>query len=483
MLELLFLLLPVAAAYGWYMGRRSAQQNKQDEANRLSRDYVAGVNFLLSNQQDKAVDLFLDMLKEDTGTVEAHLTLGNLFRSRGEVDRAIRIHQTLMESASLTYEQRLLAIQQLGRDYMAAGLYDRAEDMFNQLTDETDFRIGALQQLLQIYQATSEWQKAIDVAERLVKLGKDKQRVEIAHFYCELALQHMASDDLDRAMTLLKKGAAADKNSARVSIMMGRVFMAKGEYAKAVESLQRVISQDRELVSETLEMLQTCYQQLGKTAEWAEFLQRAVEENTGADAELMLADIIEARDGSEAAQVYITRQLQRHPTMRVFHKLMDYHLNEAEEGRAKESLMVLRDMVGEKVRSKPRYRCQKCGFTAYTLYWHCPSCRAWSTIKPIQDPANPGVLVLSQFAGAANELTSALIVNPYDRDEVAAALDRALTMSLAERISRHAEMLDVIVKNDINHWQECFISDLKQIVPRSAESQQRDKVATFPKLA
>ncbi|MFQ9949811.1 MAG: hypothetical protein ACLRXB_13205 [Escherichia coli] len=160
--------------------------------------------------------------------------------------------------------------------------------------------------------------------------------------------------------------------------------MAKGEYAKAVESLQRVISQDRELVSETLEMLQTCYQQLGKTAEWAEFLQRAVEENTGADAELMLADIIEARDGSEAAQVYITRQLQRHPTMRVFHKLMDYHLNEAEEGRAKESLMVLRDMVGEKVRSKPRYRCQKCGFTAYALYWHCPSCRAWSTIKPIR---------------------------------------------------------------------------------------------------
>lgn len=160
--------------------------------------------------------------------------------------------------------------------------------------------------------------------------------------------------------------------------------MAKGEYAKAVESLQRVISRDRELVSETLEMLQTCYQQLGKTAEWAEFLQRAVEENTGADAELMLADIIEARDGSEAAQVYITRQLQRHPTMRVFHKLMDYHLNEAEEGRAKESLMVLRDMVGEKVRSKPRYRCQKCGFTAYTLYWHCPSCRARSTIKPIR---------------------------------------------------------------------------------------------------
>ena len=384
MLELLFLLLPVAAAYGWYMGRRSAHQDKQQEASRLSRDYVTGVNFLLSNQQDKAVDLFLDMLKEDTGTVEAHLTLGNLFRSRGEVDRAIRIHQSLMESASLTYDQRLLAIQQLGRDYMAAGMYDRAEEMFAQLVDETDFRVSALQQLLQIYQATSDWQKAIDTAERLVKLGKDQKRVEIAHFYCELALQMMGNDDMDRAMSLLKKGAAADRNSARVSIMMGRIFIAKGEYNKAVESLERVIEQDRELVSEILEMLQVCYQQLGKPDEWAEFLKRCVEENTGATAELMLAEVMEQREGPETAQVYVTRQLQRHPTMRVFHRLMDYHLQEAEEGRAKESLMVLREMVGEQVRTKPRYRCQKCGFTAFTLYWHCPSCRAWSSIKPIR---------------------------------------------------------------------------------------------------
>lgn len=384
MLELLFLLLPVAAAYGWYMGRRSAHQDKQQGANRLSRDYVAGVNFLLSNQQDKAVDLFLDMLKEDTSTVEAHLTLGNLFRSRGEVDRAIRIHQSLMESASLTYEQRLLAVQQLGRDYMAAGLYDRAEDMFAQLVDETDFRLGALQQLLLIHQATSDWQKAIDVAERLVKLGKDKQRTEIAHFYCELALQLICTDDLDRAISLLKKGAAADKNCARVSIMMGRIFMAKGEYAKAVETLLRVIDQDSELVSETLEMLQVCFQQLNKPQEWETFLKRCVEENAGAVAELLLAGILEQKEGPETAQVYINRQLQRHPTMRVFHRLIDYHLQDAEEGRAKESLIVLRDMVGEQVRTKPRYRCQKCGFTAFTLYWHCPSCRAWSTVKPIR---------------------------------------------------------------------------------------------------
>ena len=384
MLELLFLLLPVAAAYGWYMGRRSAQQDKQQEANRLSRDYVTGVNFLLSNQQDKAVDLFLDMLKEDSGTVEAHLTLGNLFRSRGEVDRAIRIHQSLMESASLNYEQRLLAVQQLGRDYMAAGLYDRAEEMFGQLTDETDFRLSALQQLLVIYQATSDWQKAIEVAERLVKLGKSRYQMEIAHFYCELALLAMSSDDLDRALNLLKKGESADRQSARIAIMMGRIFMAKGDYARAVGHLQRVIEQDKELVSETLEMLESCYQHLGDTRAWADYLRRCVEENTGALAELYLADILEREEGAEVAQIYINRQLQRHPTMRVFHRLMDFHLHEAEDGRAKESLMVLRDMVGEQIRTKPRYRCQKCGFTAHTLYWHCPSCRAWSSVKPIR---------------------------------------------------------------------------------------------------
>ena len=384
MLELLFLLLPVAAAYGWYMGRRSAQQDKQQEANRLSRDYVTGVNFLLSNQQDKAVDLFLDMLKEDSGTVEAHLTLGNLFRSRGEVDRAIRIHQSLMESASLSYEQRLLAVQQLGRDYMAAGLYDRAEEMFGQLTDETDFRLSALQQLLVIYQATSDWHKAIEVAERLVKLGKTRHQMEIAHFYCELALLAMSSDDLDRALNLLKKGEAADRQSARVSIMMGRIFMARGDYARATEHLQRVIEQDKELVSETLDMLESCYQQLAQPLAWADYLRRCVEENTGALAELYLADILEREEGAEVAQVYINRQLQRHPTMRVFHRLMDFHLHEAEDGRAKESLMVLRDMVGEQIRTKPRYRCQKCGFTAHALYWHCPSCRAWSSVKPIR---------------------------------------------------------------------------------------------------
>jgi len=384
MLELLFLLLPIAAAYGWYMGRRSAQQGKQQEANRLSREYVTGVNFLLSNQQDKAVDLFLDMLKEDTTDVEAHLTLGNLFRSRGEVDRAIRIHQSLMESTSLDYDQRLLAIQQLGRDYMAAGLYDRAESMFKQLINENDFKASSLKQLLSIYQLTSDWQQAIDTAEKLARADKSTQGTHIAHFYCELALQAMAGDDLEKALALLHKAESADKNCARVSIMFGRVWTAKNEQDKAIQVLQKVPEQDPEMISEVLPLIKESYQRLQDMSRWREFLEQCVAKYQGSMAELYLAEEIESQQGLEPAQHFLEAQLHSAPTLNGFHRLVNYYLEGTQDGRAKESLAVLRDMVAEQLRLKPRYRCQKCGFTAHAIYWHCPSCKSWSTVKPMR---------------------------------------------------------------------------------------------------
>ncbi|MGL4861116.1 MAG: lipopolysaccharide assembly protein LapB [Enterobacteriaceae bacterium] len=384
MLELLFLLLPIAAAYGWYMGRRSIQQEKQDNANRLSREYVTGVNFLLNDQQDKAVDLFLEMLREDSTTFEAHLTLGNLFRSRGEVDRAIRIHQSLIESASLSFEQRLLATQQLGRDYMSAGLLDRAEEMLRQLLEEEEFAPSALQQLLLLYQSTSEWYKAIEVAEKLIRLGKKELSEPVAHFYCELALQAIGSDDLDKATGLLKKAQAADGECVRVSIMQGRLLMAKKEYQRAIAAFETVLVQDKDFISEVLLMLRDCYNFLQRSDEWDQFLRRCVAQEGGAQAILLQADLLEQEQGLEVAQIYVNRQIQRYPTMRLFYRLMEYHLADAEEGRARESLLLLRELVSEQIRSKPRYRCQKCGFTAFSLYWHCPSCRSWATIKPIR---------------------------------------------------------------------------------------------------
>ena len=385
MFELLFLLLPIAACYGWYMGNRNAKQKFQDESYKLSREYVDGLNFLLSNQKDKAVDLFLDMLKEDSGTLEAHLTLGNLFRSRGEVDRAIRIHQALMESASLTFEQRLLATQQLGRDYMSAGFYDRAEEMFLQLIDEDDFQGYALQQLIIIYQSTSEWQKAISSATKLVKLGLTKYNQEIAQFYCELAALAIAADDIDKSLIYLNKSNLIDPDCARTSLMLGRVYMAQNQYEKAIPWFRLILQQDKAFVSEALPFLKICYEQLNQQNEFKAFLKQCVEVDSGSLAELMLADIIEQQNGRESAQYYIYRELVKKPNLKGFYRLMDYHLADAEKGRAKESLLLLRNMVGEQIKTIPNYRCERCGFTVQSIYWLCPACRSWSTIKPIRD--------------------------------------------------------------------------------------------------
>ncbi|OCG09059.1 lipopolysaccharide assembly protein LapB [Gilliamella sp. wkB178] len=385
MFELLFLLLPIAAAYGWYMGDRNAKQKYLNQSNRLSREYVDGLNFLLSNQKDKAVDLFLDMLKEDEGTLEAHLTLGNLFRSRGEVDRAIRIHQALMESSSLTFEQRLLAIQQLGRDYMVAGLYDRAEEMFLQLTEEEDFQQYALQQLIIIYQSTSEWINAINVATKLVKLGNVKYKTNIAQFYCELAALAIANDDLDKAYNLLLKSAAADASCARTSLMLGRVLMVQDKTEQAIVTLRQILEQDKAYIGEALPLIKDCYMQLNQPQELQQFLKLCVDQDTGNVAELMLADIVEQQKGLDSAQYYLYRELIKHPNLKGFYRLMDYHVADAEEGRAKESLLLLRNMVGEQIKSVPNYRCTKCGFTVNSIYWLCPACRSWSTIKPVRD--------------------------------------------------------------------------------------------------
>lgn len=384
MLELLFLLLPVAAMYGWYMGKRSALQLEQKHASRLSREYVAGVNFLLSDQKDKAVNVFLDLLKEDSGAFEAHLTLGNLFRSRGEVDRAIRIHQSLVESSSLNYDERLLAIQQLGRDYLVAGLYDRAESMFLQLTNETDFRYSGFQQLLQIYQLTSDWQKAIDVAEKLVRMGKKEELVLIAHFYCEQALQAMVNEDYSRAVSLLRKAESADKNAVRISIMQGRILIAKNEDKKAITVLETVLKKDAIMVSEVLTLLQGCYQRTGNEKGWSHFLRQCLDRDTGSLPAIYLTACIEQTEGLEAAQKFLASQLEQKPSLRGFEQLIGYYLQNAEHGRAKQSLQVLLNMVTEQLTYKSRYGCQKCGFKSNTLYWHCPSCRSWSTIKPLK---------------------------------------------------------------------------------------------------
>ena len=389
MLELLFLLLPIAAAYGWYMGHRSAKKDQDDISNKLSRDYVAGVNFLLSNQTDKAVDLFLDMLQkqeveneiESNSQFEAELTLGNLFRSRGEVDRALRIHQALDRSPHYSFEQKLLAKQQLAKDFMTIGFYDRAENLYIMLVDEPDFAENALQQLLVIYQKTKEWKNAVNIAEKLNRLSPKENNIELAQCYCEYAISSEV-ESLSEKRTILLKALNVSPTCVRASVLLADLNIETEQYIDAIKTLENVLCQNPVNIGEVLKKLKYCYEKINELDSFELFLIRAGQQTQDNNVNLMLAKLVKDKDGLNAAQTVLYQQLAKNPTTLVFHQFIQYQIDDAEDGRGKESLILLHKMVGERIKQGFTYRCTNCGYQTHKLVWNCPSCKQWETIRP-----------------------------------------------------------------------------------------------------
>ncbi|MGX2969969.1 lipopolysaccharide assembly protein LapB [Ursidibacter sp. B-7004-1] len=390
MLELLFLLLPIAALYGWYMGQRSAKKDQDTINNKFSRDYVTGLNFLLSNQQEKAVDLFLSMLQKQESEnqittdsqFEAELMLGNLFRSRGEVDRALRIHQALENNENYSFEQKLLAKQQLAKDFMSAGFYDRAENYYITLLDEPEFATHSLTQLSTIYQKTKEWKKAVNVTEKLLKISPNTDKTPLAHFYCEYA--QSIKEDSKLFLEALNKALEYFPNCARASMLLGEFYYQKEQYQIALQYLEHVLEQDASYISEVLNQIKNCYNALNQSTQFELFLIRANQIKHNSSVDLALAEFIEQKDGAEAAQSSLYQQVRQYPNMITFHRFIYYQINETENGRGKDNLVLLHSMVGDRIQKAFPYRCLNCGYQSYRLNWYCPSCRQWETIKPIQ---------------------------------------------------------------------------------------------------
>ncbi|MCT8608682.1 lipopolysaccharide assembly protein LapB [Glaesserella parasuis] len=391
MLELLFLLLPIAALYGWYMGQRSAKKDRDAINNKFSRDYVTGLNFLLSNQQEKAVDLFLSMLQKQESEnqistesqFEAEITLGNLFRSRGEVDRALRIHQGIENSPHYSFEQKLLAKQQLAKDFMAAGFYDRAENYYITLLDEPEFAVNSLSQLAVIYHKTREWKRAINVAEKRLRIEPEMDKIPLSHYYCEYA-QAVRSEDEKAFLTALQKALSYVPHCARASILLGDFFFEKQEMRTALRYFEAVLEQEPNYISEVLHKIKQCYIALNEQNNFELFLIKANQIKHNSSIDLALAEFIEQKDGVEAAQSRLYQQVRQFPSLMTFHRFIYYQVNEAEEGRGKESLVLLHKMVGDRIKQGFQYRCIHCGYQSYRLSWHCPSCRTWESIKPMQ---------------------------------------------------------------------------------------------------
>ena len=381
MLELLFLLLPIAAAYGWYMGRRSLRQKQNSAQKKLSRDYFTGLNFLLSNESDKAVDLFISMLDVDDETIDTHLSLGSLFRKRGEVDRSIRIHQNLIARPNLATEQRDMAMMELGKDYMAAGFYDRAEEIFLNLVSQDDHSEEAETQLISIYQITKEWQKAIDITKRLPRKRQQGLKPVIAHFYCQLAEE--AGDEVGK----LKGFQAAlkqDSQCGRALLSLAKTYLDAGQLPQAKQMLNQLIDADAELFADALACARQLYQELNDIDGYRELLAHAIDNGAGASVVVALAQRMIEDGNIKGAEDMVMEALYRHPTMRGFQHLMQMHIKQAEQGQARDSLAMLEKLVEQQIRFRPSYRCRECGFPAHTLYWHCPSCKSWGSIKRVR---------------------------------------------------------------------------------------------------
>ncbi|GAA0706943.1 lipopolysaccharide assembly protein LapB [Dokdonella soli] len=381
-LALLFLLLPVAAFSGWVLGRRRSERTSGARVSELSTSYFRGLNYLLNEQQDKAIEVFLKLAEINRDTVETHLALGNLFRRRGEVDRAIRVHQHLIARPNLSQDEKTVALLELGEDYMRAGLLDRAETLFTDLVAMDALAPSALKHLIAIYQHERDWDKAIQNAQRLEQVTGESQGAVIAQFYCELAEQARAQGARDDARARVAEAFAVEPECVRASMIEGHIESAAGNLDAAIRAFERVAELDIDYMPEILSPLLDCYARAQRMQRAEEFLLDITERYQGVSPVLALAKLYATTRGEAAAVDFLNRILRQRPSVRALMALIDVNLHTA-SGEARENFLTLRDLTRQLVEGKAMYRCNKCGFGAKAHHWQCPSCKSWGSVRPI----------------------------------------------------------------------------------------------------
>ena len=371
--------IPVFFALGWIAARVDINQ-LVSESRSLPRGYFKGLNFLLNEQPDKAIDAFIEIVKLDPETADMHFALGNLFRRRGETERAIRVHQNLLSRPDLPLEQKVHAQYELGMDYLKAGLLDRAEETFNELVD-TQYAVQARRALLEIFQREKEWRRAIDAAEGLQDSGAGARQKEIAQFYCELAqdaLVHMEPED---AKLLLEKALQAERKSVRATMLMGDAQLVQGDVEGALKIWRRVEQQSVPHVALVAGRLMDGYRRVGRAQEGVNLLRSYLEEASSIDLmEVVFKAVIEL-DGVAAAKVLVVEELRRNPTLLGLDKLLEARLMDA-PAEVWEELSMVKNLVHGYTQKVARYQCSHCGFKARQFYWQCPGCSRWETYPP-----------------------------------------------------------------------------------------------------
>jgi lipopolysaccharide biosynthesis regulator YciM len=382
-LMFLFLLLPMAFVSGWWIAKNKHNNSRNNSRRKIHPDYFKGLNYVLDEQPDKAIEIFVKMVKVDSETIETHLALGNLFRRRGEVDRAIRIHQNLIARPALSKEYRAQSLLELGMDYLRLGILDRAEGLFLELITMDALTIHAFGYLLDIYQQEKDWDKAITTARRLETISGEKLEDIIAQFYCEKGLQDLQMQNIKSAKNNLKRALSLDSRCVRASIMEGDIFSKDGKYQSAINSYVRVEKQDPDYVDEIIESLQKCYISIGKESKFKDYLVKLIHKNHSIKSFILLADMIAEDSGENEAIKFISDQLKIRPTVFGVNHFMSYVIPKS-DGELKNYLSLMQELTTKLLQSGSVYKCNICGFDAKNLHWHCPGCKNWTTIKSVE---------------------------------------------------------------------------------------------------
>lgn len=385
MLELLFLLLPVAAGYGWVMGRNSVRQQQRNTSQILSRHYFKGLNFLLSDQPDKAVDTLIKMVDINTGSVETHIAMGNFFRHRGEIDRAIKVHQNLVNKKEVTGQLKENALFELGRDYLLAGFLERAENAFLSLLGSQDYYLMAHQQLFNIYQTTKEWDRAIELAENMVDNHGDSEDLarRIAHFYCEQAQISINKNELKQAEKWLQRAVMSDEHGVRPWFLLADIEQRQNNHAQAFEYLQQIPQRDPAWVSEAVPGLWQCAEKTNKWNDLKPILETYSDQC--ATAYMALVSLRQRESTTSEAAELLLEKIQKSPSMKGFHKLLGLYVEQGGQAEdTQQSLELLNQLIEKQIAQRPKYRCHGCGFSGKKIHWLCPSCKTWGEMKPIK---------------------------------------------------------------------------------------------------
>jgi lipopolysaccharide assembly protein B len=373
------LALPLFFALGWLAARIDIKQ-LVTESRRLPNSYFKGLNFLLNEQPDKAIEAFIEVAKVAPETVELHFALGSLFRRRGEVERGIRMHQNLLDREDLAPEQRMAALFELAQDYLKAGLLDRAEELFSKLAG-TAYEQQGLKFLLEIYEQEKDWMKAIETSRKMDAITGESSAKDIAHFYCELAAAEIPHSRFDSARRFLEEALGVNRKCTRANMLLGDIAMAEGDTAGAIEIWQRIEMQNPAYLSLLAEKLMGAYDKVGRHAEGLQLLRGYLEVNPSLDLLMAVFQATLESEGPDAAHQLLREQLRRMPTLIGLAKLVDVQIVQAPPERQPD-LELVRNLLQQHTRNLALYKCDSCGFRARQFYWHCPACHGWETYVP-----------------------------------------------------------------------------------------------------